>query len=107
MSKTKITKSVERCIQTKQFEQVTITVGREEEIEWEDNTDKNKKINEFTQDLLEDFTITYNDVCTKLGIARCIGVVTTTKPVDDKLLSSSPKNESKKETEKDQPYFNF
>jgi hypothetical protein len=107
MSKTKITKSVERCIQTKQFEQVTITVGREEEIEWKDDVDKNKKIDKFTQDILSDFTITYNEVCNKLGVNRCIGVVSTTKPVDEKTSSFPAKNEPKKETEKDSSQFNF
>jgi hypothetical protein len=107
MSKTKVMKSVERCIQTKQFEQVTIVVSREEEIEWKDVVEKNKKIGEFTQDILEDFTITYNEVCNKLGVSRCIGVVTTTKPVDGKTLPPSPKTEPKKETEDNLPQYDF
>jgi len=82
MSKIKITKTIVREIQTKKFEQVTITVGREEEIEFKSDEEKSKKVTAFTQDLLADFSNTFNEVCSVLGVQRCIGVVEVDKPVD-------------------------
>lgn len=75
MAKMNLMKSVVRGIQTKRFEQVTITVERGEEIEFEDEKEKNQKVDAFTKGLIDDFTTTYNEVCTKLGVDRLIGHV--------------------------------
>ena len=94
MSKVKITKTIVREIQTKKFEQVTITVGREEEVEFKSDEEKSKKVTAFTQDLLADFSNTYNEVCSVLGVQRCIGVVEVDKPVDS---PSSPSDDGDKD----------
>ena len=75
MSKSVVKKAISRGIQTKQYEQVTITVESEEEIEWTELEDRQKKVDKMGELLMTDFISTYNDVCTKLGVERCIGVV--------------------------------
>ena len=97
MSATKITKMIIREIQTKQYEQVKITVGREEELEWKNDSEKKQKEEKFTKDLLDDFTTTYNEVCTKLGVDRCIGVVQTSASPDNTKKPENKKVEKKQE----------
>jgi len=75
MGKSVVEKKIVREIQTKQFEQVTVTVGCQEEIEWKDLKDRQAKVDKISNLLMADFTNTYNEVCTKLGVDRCIGVV--------------------------------
>jgi len=87
MGKSKIKKSIVRGIQTKQFEQVTITVEAEEEIEWENPGEREEKTNKITDILIEDFTKTYNEVVTTLKVDRCIGSVKVKK------TSKTPKDE--------------
>ena len=101
MSTTKITKMIIREIQTKQYEQVKITVGREEELEWKNDLEKKQKEEKFTKDLFDDFTTTYNEACIKLGVDRCIGVVQTSNSPDN-----SKKPENKKIEKKQEPKSN-
>ncbi len=75
MSKSKIKKSIVRGIQTKKFEQVTITVDIDEEIEWKSVEERNDKTKKITEMLLDDFKKTYNEVVNVLGVDRCIGAV--------------------------------
>lgn len=83
MGSSKIKKAIVREIQTKQFEQVTVTVDIEEEIEWKNMAERNKKTDKITNMLMEDFKKTYNEVVTTLGVDRCIGSVKVEKTSSD------------------------
>ncbi len=94
MNKSKIKKGIVRCIQAKQYEPVTITVEIEEEIEWENSSDRTKKTDIITTRLIEDFKKTYNEVIEVLGVDRCIGTVKTRedKLKEDKIKEDKPSN---------------
>lgn len=88
MNKSIIKKGIVRGIQTKKFEQVTITVETEEiEVEWKDLEERRRKTDKITEMLLEDFKKTYNEVVSALGVDRCIGVVEVKgeKPSDNEI----------------------
>ena len=89
MNKSKIKKGIVRGIQTKKFEQVTITVETEEiEVEWKDLKERQRKTDKITEMLLDDFRKTYNEVVTTLGVDNiCIGVVEVKgeKPSDNEI----------------------
>lgn len=96
--KTKVIKGITRKIQTKQFENVDITVQIEEEIEWQDEAQRAEEMKKTTTRLMEDFTDTYNDVCNTLDVDRLIGAVNTdSKKVADK--KSGTKKNIKKNTD--------
>lgn len=89
MAVSKIKKTIVRGIQTKQYEQLNITVELEEEIEWEDDKEREKKVKETTDKVLDDFVNTYNQVCETLKIDRCIGVVDIKKNVTNDNFSQN------------------
>ncbi len=82
MGTSKIKKAIVREIQTKQFEQVTVTVEIEEEISWKDLAERNKKTDKITTMLMDDFKKTYNEVVKTLGVERLIGSVKIEKRND-------------------------
>lgn len=97
MSRTKITKGIVRKIQTKQFENVDISVSVEEEIEWENDKQRQEKIDLLTKKLLDDFKSTYNEVCNTLEVDRCIGVISTDADTKKKNKNKNSLEETKNE----------
>lgn len=97
MAKSKITKGINRKIQTKTFEQVDIICQIEEEISWETIEERDKKTKRITDILIDDFKNTYNEVLNTLGVDRCIGSVTVTK--QDSTVAKNTNDNSKKQTE--------
>ena len=89
MAKSKIKKGIVRGIQTKKFEQVTITVEIEEEFEWKNEAERTKKADKVTNMLMVDFKKTYDEVVNVLGVDRCIGNVETSAPVKASLPDKS------------------
>lgn len=88
MNKSTIKKGIVREIQTKKFEQVTITCETQEiEVEWKDLEERRRKTDKITEMLLEDFKKTYNEVVRALGVDRCIGTVEVKggKPSDNEI----------------------
>ena len=94
MPKSLIKKGIIRNINTDKFEQVTISVEIEEEVEWKNGAERQKKADIVSKMLLDDFKKTYNEVITTIGVDRCIGVVTVLGDSADKI-ESEPEIENK------------
>ncbi len=84
MSITKIKKGIVRGIQTKKFEQVTITLDIEEEIEWNTEEERSQETKKVSDRLIDDFKKTYNEVVGVLGVDRCISIVDVDESGEDK-----------------------
>ena len=99
MSKSIIKKSISRGIQTKKFEQVTISVDIEEEVEWNTDQERDDGAKKVTDLLMKDFKNTYNEVVNILGVDRCIGHV--------EVPESAMKNTNSSIVEDDDDDFGF
>ena len=90
MSKAKITKGIVRGIQTKKFEQVTISSQWEEEIEWKTPEEKEKEEKRVTQNLMKDFKETFNEAMKVIEVeGRCLGTVSVKKNDTDEPKEGS------------------
>ncbi len=96
MAKSIIKKAISRKIRTADFESLDVSIEVEEQIVWETEEERVAATIKISERLLDDFTTTYNDVVKKVGVKRCIGVVTT---------NSGKKNSGKKKAEPKE--FNF
>lgn len=76
MAKSIIKKAISRKIRTADFESLDVSVEVEEQIVWETEEERAAVTAKISERLLDDFTTTYNDVVKKVGVKRCIGVVT-------------------------------
>lgn len=66
--KTVITKAISRKIQTAKYENIQISVSVEEEIDWANLDEKNKKHQAVTKVLLNDYKQTEKDVLKELDL---------------------------------------
>ncbi len=74
-NKSKIRKRIIRKIRKADFEQLDVVIDIEEEIEWENQSQRKKKTEKITKLLIDDFRETYNEICEELKVDRCIGSV--------------------------------
>ena len=89
MAKSIIKKMISRKIKPADFESLDVSVELEEQIVWDTDEERTAATAKLSERLLNDFTATYNDVCNKIGVKRCVAVVTTkggTKPKSNDSL---------------------
>ncbi len=96
-NKSKIRKSIIRKIRTADFEQLDVVIDIEEEIEWENQSQRKKKTEKITKLLIDDFRETYNEVCEELKVDRCIGSVSGNIIKENKNKENNDKNGEKEE----------
>jgi hypothetical protein len=78
MAKSIIKKTISRKISTANFESLDISLEVEEQIVWETEEDRIAATAKLSEKLMDDFVATYNEAVTKIGVDRCIAVVTVT-----------------------------
>jgi len=76
--KSVVKKSIYRKILTAAYETVDINVEIEEEIEWNNESEKQVETAKVTRSLLTDFVKTHDEALKELGVDRCIASVKTT-----------------------------
>ena len=75
MAKSIIKKIIRRKIRTADFESLDIDLEVEEQIVWETEEERATATAKLTERLLDDFTKSYNEAVTRVGVNRCIAVV--------------------------------
>lgn len=68
--KSLVNRAIKRTIQTAQYESLVIEVGIEEEIEWTTLSERQKKIDNWTTLLLQDFKQSSDRIITDLGFTH-------------------------------------
>lgn len=68
--KSLVSRAIKRTIQTAQYESLVIEVGIEEEIEWTTLSERQKKIDNWTTLLLQDFKQSSDRIITDLGFTH-------------------------------------
>lgn len=89
MAKSVIKKIIKRKIKTAQFESLDIELEVEEQIVWETEEERKAATAKLTQRLLDDFTESYNEACTRIGVDRCVAVVSTKSSSNDSAGESA------------------
>ena len=79
MNKTEIKLSVERTIKTADFEGLRVNSEITEIIEWENEKDRDKKIDRVVDHLKNDFVKSYNIITESIGVKRSLGTAVLRK----------------------------
>ena len=77
-------KKIGRKIQPKQFHSVEISIEAEDEIEWSDMAERQKKLDQLTALAIEDYERTFKEVCEALQVQEKKAFV------KHRVLSDSP-----------------
>lgn len=100
MTQGKIKKLISRNINTAAYEQLTVTVEIEQEVEWKDPNERDEITEELTNVVLLDFDRTLKTIMTELELVRKAGYV-------KHISSNVPKTEqmSKKQNKENSPKY--
>lgn len=95
-NKTTLRLEIDKTIQPKTYEPIKIQVSVEESFYWENEKDRDKKMKEYRDRILNDFVKTFDSVVIRIGEEdRCIGRVLTSGkiPVQENLSSNEKKTD--------------
>ena len=82
-NKTILRLEMDKTIQPSQFEPIKIQVSIEEDFYWEDEKDRSIKMKEYSDRIIKDFIVSFNEVVIQIGEKdRCIGRVSTSGDVE-------------------------
>ena len=80
MRKSKVTKVISRKINTGPYETLSVSVGSEEEIEWETLDERARKTENVTKVVTDDFNKTLEKVMEELKVAKKSASINIPKP---------------------------
>ena len=92
IKKTTVRLEIDKTIQPKQYEPIKIQVSVEESFCWENNGERETKMENCRNKMIEDFVKCFDEACLKIGEEnRCIGIIANVK--NDSSDSPSDKDD--------------